>query len=295
MDIRLAGSYVALPTPFRDGHVDLAAFRSLVEWHRDGASAGVVVCGTTGEAATLEDDERRLLLETAVEVAGGRTQVIAGVGTNGTRTTARLAREACRAGADALLVVTPYYNRPGPRGLLWHYGAVSEASDRPVILYNVPTRTGVDLKPELAAEIAASCPNVIGIKEAAPEPERVDALAAIDGFSVLAGDDTQIAAFVARGATGVVGVASNLVPDRIAELVRAASEPGATRAARLQEALAPLLAALSVEVNPVPVKAALARLGLCRAEVRLPLAPLEPASVRILDAALVEAGLVLAV
>lgn len=276
---RPSGSHVALPTPFRNGELDLEAFHALVDEHASRGTDGIVVCGTTGEAPTLTERERRTLIETAVERAAGRLAVLAGVGCNATRSTVELARFAAAAGADGLLVVTPYYNRPSRAGLLGHFGAVADAVDVPVVLYNVPTRTATDVPPDLVAEIANRWPNVVAIKEVTRSVERIRALVAIDGLAVLCGEDAAIADFMREGGDGAVSVIGNVAPDATAELIAAARPGGdAARAAELVERLAPLARDLYVETNPGPVKAALAWLGWCAPDVRAPLAPLEEAS-----------------
>jgi 4-hydroxy-tetrahydrodipicolinate synthase len=274
------GSYVALPTPFREGRIDPAALKTLIEFHVARKTDGFVVCGTTGEAATLSDNERRSVVETTVALVRGRLPVIAGVGTNCTRTTVEHARFAAGSGVAALLVVTPYYNKPSPRGLVSHFSAIAEAVEMPIVLYNVPSRTGVDMSPEVVAEIGRRHHNVVAVKEALPSLERVKRLVGETPVGVLCGDDASIADFMSLGALGVIGVVNNVVPEKVAELVRTAI-PGknSVRAAELVEYLRPLTRDLFIESNPVPVKAALAMmLSNVHDEVRLPLAPLEESS-----------------
>lgn len=290
---RFQGSYVALPTPFRDGRVDLPALHALVDFHADRKTDGLVVCGTTGEASTLEDWERRAIVEAAVARARGRLPVIAGVGTNDTRTTVAHAKAAAALGVDALLVVTPYYNRPMQRGLEAHFGAVAEAVATPIVLYNVPSRTGCDLQPETVAAIGKRFPHVVAVKEALPSVERAKHLIAETPCALLAGDDGSIADFVSLGAVGAVNVVGNVAPEKIAELVRC-SVPGrdSKRAAELVEWLRPLVRDLYIETNPTPVKAALALLlADVRDEVRLPLVQLEPRNREKLKATLLASGL----
>lgn len=270
------GSYVALPTPFAGEQLDLDSLRSLIDEHAARATAGVVICGTTGEAATLDERERRTMIHASVEFAAGRLQVIAGVGTNATRTTVESARFAGACGVDGVLVVTPYYNRPSRRGLLAHFGAVADATGVPVILYNVPSRTGMDLRPDLAEDLARHCSNIVAIKEATDSPERIRELCSSQHLAVLCGEDRCLADFMQHGAVGAISVTGNVAPDAVAELIETAKPGGdASRAAELVEHLAPLIQDLFVEVNPVPVKSALAWLGRCRADVRGPLAALE--------------------
>ncbi|MBL8860480.1 MAG: 4-hydroxy-tetrahydrodipicolinate synthase [Planctomycetes bacterium] len=287
------GSLVALPTPFREGRVDLPALHALVDFHLDRGTDGLVVCGTTGEAPTLEDWERRAVLEATLARARGRLPVIAGVGTNDTRSTVAHARAAAELGADGLLVVTPYYNRPTQRGLEAHFGAVAEAVAQPIVLYNVPSRTGCDLLPATAAAIGERFPHVVAVKEALPSTERARAIVGETPCALLAGDDASIADFVSLGAVGAIDVVGNVVPEKIAELVRC-SIPGqdARRAADLVEWLRPIVTDLYIETNPVPVKTAVALLiPALRDEVRLPLVPLEPANRARLETTLRTAGL----
>lgn len=293
MDAPIEGSYVALPTPFRNDRVDLDAFSALIDEHVAAGTDGIVVCGTTGESATLSEYERRSLIHAAVDFARGRLPVMAGIGTNCTRSTVEMARFAVSSGADSLLVVTPYYNRPSPRGLLAHYGAVAEATPAPIVLYNVPSRTGLDLAPAQAAEIAKRFPTVVAIKEATTKVERVRELLEGAGLTVLCGEDACLVEFVAAGAQGSVSVVGNLLPAEVAELVRAARPAGdRARAQVLWETIAPLTRGLFVETNPVPLKSALARLGRCLEDVRPPLAPLEPRSRELLEQALRASGLI---
>ncbi len=287
------GSFVAIPTPFRHGEIDWGALRTILEFHAARRTDGIVVCGTTGESATLSDAERRALIETTVGLVKGRMPVIAGVGTNCTRTTVEHAVFATQAGVDGLLVVTPYYNRPSPRGLVLHFSAVAEATTTPIVLYNVPSRTGVDLQPETALEIGKRFEHVVAVKEALPSTERVKRLVRETPLAVLCGDDGSIADFVSLGAIGVIGVVNNLVPTAIADLVRdAGSAQGSVNAANIVERIRPLIRDLFIETNPVPVKAALAMMmPSVSDEVRLPLAPLTDANRRQLRQTMSACGL----
>ncbi len=266
------GSIVALPTPFQDGAVDFRRFGALIERQIAAGSHGLVVAGTTGEAATLEEGERAALFAYAVGIAQRRVPVLAGVGTNATRSTLRLAQRAEEAGADGLLVVTPYYNRPTQAGLELHFRTVAEATRLPVVLYNVPARTGVDLAAATALTLARHHPNVVAIKEASGAA-RVAELARAGVIDVLCGEDAWIADAMHAGARGVVGVVANVVPERVVALLDALERKDEPRAAREVEALAPLVRALFLESNPGPLKHALAALGLCGEELRPPLVP----------------------
>jgi len=293
MECAFRGSYVALPTPFRAGAVDFDALDRLVDWHVAKHSDGFVAVGTTGEGATLSDFERRSVIERVVERSAGRLPVIAGVGTNNTAQSIELARFAEHAGANGALVVTPYYNKPTPKGLVAHFTAVADAIALPIVLYNVPSRTGCDMKPATVAEIRRRCPNAVAIKEASGTVGRARELRSTSDIALIAGEDALIAEFMALGAVGVIGVVANVAPAQTAELCRAARPGGdAVRAAELVAFLAPLVRDLFVETSPVPLKAALAAMGKITEEVRLPLVPLEPESRERVLATLHEAGLI---
>lgn len=270
----VTGSIVALVTPFADGAeaVDETVWRALVDWHVEAGTDGIVVAGTTGESATLTAGERDRLLEQALEAAGGRTRIVAGTGSASTRTAVAQSRRAAELGADAVLVVTPYYNRPPQRGLAAHFRRVADECPVPVILYNVPTRTAADLAPE-TVEALAGHPNVVAIKEAVADMERVGRYADA-GLTVLSGDDPTAWQALRHGASGVVSVAANVVPRAMARLCRLARSGDSEHGERLQRELEPLFAFLAVEPNPIPVKWLLAAAGRIGPELRLPLVPL---------------------
>jgi 4-hydroxy-tetrahydrodipicolinate synthase len=275
--LKPSGSLCAIVTPFDDhGAVDLAAFAALVEWHRAAGTDGIVVAGSTGESGALEDHEYEALLDVAITRAGGMP-VIAGCGAPATHKALKLARRAQVCGAAALLAVTPYYARPTQDGLVRHFEALAEAVDLPLILYNVPTRTGCDLLPETVARLAGDA-RIVGIKEARPEPERMAALLALrtDGFAVLSGDDATSCRAMRAGADGTISVAANIVPRTFRALCAAArrDDPGADA---LDATLAPLYAFLTIEPNPTPVKWLLHRAGRIGPALRLPLLPLSVA------------------
>ena len=275
--MRLSGSITALATPFdASGDIDLDAWRQLLAQQLEGGTQGVVVAGSTGEAAALLDPEYDLLLRSAVETVGGRIPVIAGTGQSNTLKTIELTRRAARLGADAALVVTPPYVRPTQAGLVAHYRAVASDASLPVVLYNVPGRTGCDLLPETVAELSGH-PRIIAIKEARNEPERMTALLALraDDFAVLSGDDPTACRAMLQGADGVISVASNVVPAAFRRLCDLARSRDAGASA-WDERLAALYDFLGVEPNPIPVKALLTRLGIGHG-LRLPLMPLSAA------------------
>lgn len=293
-DIVLKGSYVALATPFAaDGSLDQAAYRRLVRSHLGCGTAGLVACGSTGEAATLSHEEYRRVLELTLEESRGALPVIAGVGTNDTAKAVELAREAETLGADALLLLAPYYNKPTQDGLYLHFKTVAKSSRLPIIAYNIPGRTAVNILPATLARIARDCPSVIAVKEAAGSVDQVSELLTLapKGFTVLSGDDSLTWPMMAVGAKGVISVVANIAPRQSAELCRLALAGEMAQARALHLKLFPLIKALFIETNPIPVKAALEMLGLCRAEPRLPLTPLSAKNRPLLRRALKDFGL----
>ena len=266
------GSAVAIVTPFRDGQVDFPAFDRLVEWQLRCGTDAIVVCGTTGEAATLSLNERTALIEHCVRIADGRVPVIAGSGTNSTASSVALSRAAQSAGADALLTVTPYYNKASQSGLVRHFSAIADAVDIPIILYNVPSRTGVSCTAQTYQKLAEH-PNIAGVKEASDDFDLIqDTLALCPAnFTLWSGNDGSTAAIMALGGRGVISVAANIVPREMHELTQLCLSGDFSKAAPLQLRLHALIRALFCEVNPIPVKAAMELLGLCSGELRLPL------------------------
>ena len=291
--IRLRGAMTAIVTPFDSGGaVDVGALERLVSRQIDSGIDGLVPCGTTGEGATLRPEEHALVIGTVVRVSRGRVPVVAGCGTNDTRTTIEAARRAVEAGADALLVVTPYYNKPNRSGMLAHFAAVAEASGAPVVPYNVPGRTGHNLGAPLILELAR-IPGIVGVKEAAGNVEQLADIVQgrPEGFAVLSGDDALAVAGVSLGADGLISVVSNEAPHETAGMIKAALDDDFAAARRLHYRLLPLMRANFLETNPVPVKAALAMLGLCRETLRAPLGPPEESTRRAVASALETAGL----
>ncbi len=291
--VALRGALTALVTPFReDGEVDDRCLDGLVRWQVASGVAGLVPCGTTGEGATLREEEHERVVATVVEAAEGRVPVVAGCGTNDTRRTVAAARRAASAGADALLVVTPYYNKPNRSGMLSHYRAICEATALPVVVYNVPGRTGQNLGAEAILRLA-EIPGVAGVKEASGSLEQIAMVLAArpEGFAVLSGDDALALPAVALGADGLISVVSNEAPEEMAAMMAAALEGDFGRAREVHFRLLPLMRANFLETNPVPVKAAMEALGRARADVRAPLGPPEAATVAAVRAALEAAGL----
>ncbi|MGY4515996.1 4-hydroxy-tetrahydrodipicolinate synthase [Lysobacter sp. HA18] len=286
--MRLSGSITALATPFdASGELDLDAWQRLLRMQLDAGTQAVVVAGSTGEAAALLDPEYDLLLRTAVESVGGRIPVLAGTGTSNTLKTIELTRRAAALGADAALIVTPPYVRPTQAGLVAHYRAIANDAALPVVLYNVPGRTGCDMLPETVAELVGH-PRIVGIKEAVGDAERMTALLALrdENFAVLSGDDPTAARAMLQGADGIISVASNVVPGMFRRLADAARSRD-SRTNDIDAQLTGLYNFLGIEPNPIPVKAILSRLGIGHG-LRLPLTDLSPAHI---DAATRFAGI----
>jgi 4-hydroxy-tetrahydrodipicolinate synthase len=275
---RLKGVFTALVTPFASGEIDLAAFERHIEAQLAAGIAGLVPVGTTGEAATLTDAETAAVIRTTVKTAQGRAFVLAGAGSNATRIAIDKARQAADAGVDGLLVVTPYYNKPSIAGLEDHFAAIADAVDLPIMLYSVPGRTGIAIAAESAGRLAADHPNIVGIKEAGGNVERVTELrrAAGEDFVIHSGDDALTLAFLAMGADGVTSVASNAAPAEMVQLVAAWQAGDHAEALRLHRQLSPLFELLFIESNPAPVKAMLELLGRMPGDLRAPLAPVQP-------------------
>jgi 4-hydroxy-tetrahydrodipicolinate synthase len=275
-NLKLSGSICALVTPFAgDASLDEAAVADLIDLHLSSGTHGLVIAGSTGEAAMLSPDEYRRVIELAVARVGGRIPVLAGTGAAGTARTIELTRIARDCGVDAALVVTPFYVRPTQEGLYRHYMAVADVAGVPVVLYNVPGRTGCDLAPDTVARLK-SHDNIVAVKEAVATPARIDALLALqdDGFAVLSGDDPTALEAMSAGARGVISVAANVLPGAFAELCDHALAGRADAARALDGRLRPLYDMLGAEPNPVPAKWLMSRLGLCGSDPRLPLVPL---------------------
>lgn len=281
------GCGTALLTPFKGEEVDYEAFAATVDWQVTTGVDFLVPLGTTGETPTLSDEEKRRVLDVAIRHAAGRP-VVAGVGSNSVGAT--LANMRLLQDADAFLVVVPFYNKPPQRGMYAYFKAVAEATPKPVILYNVPGRTGANLEAATALALARDVPNIIGIKEASGKPEQIQALldGRPEGFRVLSGNDSDTFDMMRQGADGVISVASNVFPSAMVDLVRALQRGDTEDAAKMDAALQPLFKALFVEPNPIPAKAAMARLGLMENSLRLPLVPASEATEKIIQQTLTE-------
>ncbi|MFM1814353.1 MAG: hypothetical protein RLZ98_1048 [Pseudomonadota bacterium] len=287
----IKGSCTALITPFKNGMVDEAAFRRIVEWQIGEGSHGLVAVGTTGESPTLSTAEHKRVIEICVETAAGRVPVIAGTGSNSTDEAIDLTRHAKQAGADAALLVMPYYNKPTQEGLYLHVAAIAAAVDIPLILYNVPSRTVVDILPETVAR-CASLPNVIGIKDATANLSRAteQRLRCGPEFLLLSGEDGTALGFNAHGGQGCISVTSNVAPRLCAEFQESCLAGDYRRALALHDRLMPLHLALFAETSPAPVKYAAHRIGLCEPDVRMPLAPVTYLTRQLVDSALEQVG-----
>lgn len=286
------GVITALITPLRDGKVDVAAFTRLLERQIAAGVHGVVPMGTTGESASLTADEHKQVVELCVNVAAGRVRVIAGAGSSATDKAIELVRFAKTVGADGALVVTPYYNRPSQAGLAAHFEAIAEAVQLPVLLYNVPGRTGVDMSNETVAKLAVH-PNIVGIKDATGDLSRVSWMRThIDGqFDLISGDDPSYLGYHAQGGVGVISVTSNVAPEGMVAMHEAAQAGDYATARTWQDRLIGLHKGLFLDNSPAPTKYALSKLGLCSEEIRLPLAPTSDAVKPAIDRAMADAGL----
>ena len=287
------GSFTALITPFKDGKVDEQAFVRLVEWQIAEGTHGLVPVGTTGESPTLSTEEHKRVIALCIETAKKRVPIIAGAGSNSTDEAIDLARFAKKAGADATLQVMPYYNKPTQEGLYLHIKAINDAVDLPIVLYNVPVRTITDMSVATMAR-CAKLKNVVGVKDATANVARVSLQRAACGekFVQLSGEDGTALGFNAHGGIGCISVTSNVAPRLCSQFQEACLKGDYAKALSLQDKLMPLHEALFVETNPGPVKYAASRLGLCRPECRLPLAPMGEAAKKAVDAALAHAGLI---
>jgi 4-hydroxy-tetrahydrodipicolinate synthase len=289
------GSLVALVTPFdQHNRVDYTALKRLIEFHVAEGSDGLVVAGTTGEAATLSRDEHVELLNRAVELAAGRLPVIAGTGSNSTAQTRDLSLAVADSGIDAYLLVVPYYNKPVQEGMYQHFASIADAVSKPIILYNVPGRTVADMLPATVARLAAHG-NIMGIKEATGDIDRLRAIQDLvdDEFMLYSGDDFTVLPFITLGGHGVITVSGNVVPAAMAKLCALASAGSSAAAKSLDQTLQPLNTALFVESNPIPVKWAVSQMGLIESHMRLPLTDHEPQYHDAMRAALATAGVVL--
>ncbi len=274
-----SGVLTAIVTPFKDGHVDEECFRRLIDWQIEQGVSGLVPCGTTGESATLSHEEHQRVIEICVDQVKGRARVLAGSGSNSTAEAVNLTRFAKDAGADGALLITPYYNKPTQEGLYQHFAAVAKAVDIPLVAYNVPSRTGCNMLPATVGRLANEFENFVGIKDATANMTQCsDTIACCPKtFCVLSGDDFTALPMCLLGGTGVISVTSNIMPGKMAAMVRAYEEGRMEEAVRLHYEMLPVHHAMFIETNPIPVKVALALMGRIGDEMRLPLCPLSEA------------------
>jgi 4-hydroxy-tetrahydrodipicolinate synthase len=288
------GSFVALVTPFRNGKVDEAKLRELVELHAANGTDGLVPCGTTGESPTLSHDEHKRVVEVVVDAARKRMKVLAGTGSNSTSEAIELTRHAERAGADGALVVNPYYNKPTQEGLYRHFRAVAESVAIPIVVYNIQSRTAVNIETATMARLVKDVKNIKGVKEASGSLDQMSQVIAAcgPGFSVLSGDDNLTLPLMAIGGHGVISVIANLVPRETADMVHAALEGDFKRARELHYRLFPLARAAFLETNPIPIKEAMAMAGMLEPELRLPMCRMSDANRETLRGILRQYGVV---
>lgn len=286
------GSIPALITPFQNGEIDVKAFSDFVEWQVVSGSHGVVPCGTTGESPVLDDEDTHMIITTTVAVVAGRVPVIAGTGSNSTRKTIQNTMAARQSGADAALVVVPYYNRPTQEGLYAHYKAVHDSTDLPIIIYNVPGRVGTEISVDTILKLS-ELPRIVGLKDAVSDTSRVTQLKSSvkSGFCILSGEDALAGAFLAQGADGCISVTANIAPAECAAFQDAWVAGDMERFMAIQAQLMPIHKALFIESSPAPVKYAASVLGLCSDEVRLPLVPASAKARQAVDEALSITGL----
>jgi 4-hydroxy-tetrahydrodipicolinate synthase len=286
------GTYTAIVTPFQKGKLDESALERLIRAQIKNGVDGVVPAGTTGESPTLSYEEHIELVRLTVQIAGGKTKVLAGTGGNSTDEAIYLTREAEKAGADGSLQVAPYYNKPTQEGLFQHFRAIARATRLPIILYSIPGRCGIEISVQTVQRLGESCENIIGIKEAGGNPDRVGQLRLAMGrrFEILSGDDSLTIPFMSVGAQGVISVASNVIPRQVAQMVKAFASGDSAGAQKIHLKYFPLFKDLFIETNPIPVKAALAMLGMMEEEYRLPLVPMSEANRKLLAATLKNCG-----
>jgi 4-hydroxy-tetrahydrodipicolinate synthase len=272
------GSIVALITPFKGGEVDYQALENLIEFHINNHTDAILVCGTTGESPTLTFEEHEKVIEEAVRIARGRIKIIAGTGANATHEAIELSTHAQKVGADACLLVAPYYNKPTQEGLYRHFKAIAEEVSIPIILYNIPSRTGVEIAPETIYRLVKEHENIIGSKESTPNMDRISELKRLlgDNFTILSGDDSLTLPMMALGAKGVISVANNIMPREVKQMVDYALKGDFKKAREMHYYLYELFKVLFIETNPIPVKTACWALGMCEKEFRLPLCEMKP-------------------
>ncbi len=298
-----SGSIVALVTPFsgmggsasarKTGKVDEKKLKELIDFQIKNGSSGIVPCGTTGESATLSTAEHERVIEITIERVDKRVPVIAGTGSNSTEEAINLTKHAAASGASASLQVSPYYNRPTQTGLYQHFKAIAEAVDIPIVLYNIASRTGVNIEPETIAKLARDCKNIVGVKEASGNLEQMARIKALcpEDFDLLSGDDGLTLPVLSIGGTGIISVVANIVPRDVANLVKEFQKGNIAKAQSIYYRLLPLVKAMFIETNPIPVKTAMGMLGICEPDLRLPMTAMLPENAEKLKKALKDYGL----
>ena len=287
------GSIVAIVTPFRNGKVDEDKLRDLIDFQIKNGTSGIVPCGTTGESATLTFDEHEQVIEITIQQANKRVPVIAGTGSNSTEEAIMLTKQAASAGADASLQVSPYYNRPTQSGLYKHFRAIAQSVKIPIILYNIAGRTGVNIEPETIARLACDCKNIVAVKEASGSLDQMSRIKALcpPSFQLISGDDSLTLPVLSIGGIGIISVVANIVPRDVANLVSAFQKGNIKKAQSLHYKLLPLIKAVFIETNPIPVKTAMGLLGMCESDLRLPMCAMLPENLEKLKKALRNYGL----
>jgi len=287
------GSIIAIVTPFKGGKIDEERLRALIDFQIKNGTSGIVPCGTTGESATLSFDEHGRVIEIVIKHTRKRVPVIAGTGSNSTEEAITLTCHAAKAGADASLQVAPYYNRPTQKGIYEHFKAVADSVDIPIILYNIASRTGVNIEPETIAKLASDCKNIVAVKEASGNLDQMSRIRALCGpkFDLISGDDSLTLPVLSIGGTGVISVVANIVPRDVARLVEEFEKGNIKEAQELHYKLLPLIKAMFIETNPICVKTAMGLLGMCEADLRLPMCAMSPENLEKLKKALKEYGL----
>jgi len=287
------GSIVAIVTPFKNGKIDEKKLKELVDFHIKNKTSGIVPCGTTGESATLSWAEHERVIEIVIKAAEKRVPVIAGTGSNSTEEAIMLTRQAVKAGADASLQVSPYYNRPTQKGLYEHFRAIAESVDIPIILYNIASRTGVNIEPETIARLAGDTKNIVAVKEASGNLDQMSRIKALcpPNFVLLSGDDSLTLPVLSIGGTGVISVVANIVPRDVANLVTEFQKGNIKKAQEIHYRLLSLIKAMFIETNPIPVKTAMGLLNMCEPDLRLPMCPMASENLEKLKKALKEYGL----
>ncbi len=289
----LNGSIVAIVTPFKDGRVDEAKLKGLVEFQIKNGTSGIVPCGTTGESPTLSTAEHERVIEICIQAAKKRVLIIAGTGSNSTEEAVSLTKHAADAGANGALIVSPYYNKPTQRGLYLHFKKIADSVDIPIILYNIPGRTAVNIESTTIAQLAKECKNIVGVKEASGSLDQMQMIKHLcpKDFILLSGDDSLTLPILSIGGVGVISVLANVIPHDIAQVIELFNKGKLNEARKLHYKILPLAKAMFVETNPIPIKKAVEILGLCSGELRLPLCEMAEENVKKLRQAIKEYGL----